>query len=134
MTRLTVLVNDDTLLALQTQADALRRPLEEAAGMLLRKAAPVLPVLGRTLIVDGPALETLERILGLGSLLNQADLVKKVERLAGISFLHVRLPFTPNQLEALTEKAARNSLTVDQLVERTAPRIYEQFFDLVARV
>ena len=35
--------------------------------------------------------------------------------------------------EALAEKAQRNGLTVDQLIERTAPRIYEHFFDLVAR-
>lgn len=87
----------------------------------------------RTLIVAGPQLEGLESILGGGSLLNGPDLLKKVQRLAGISFLHCRLPFTPNQLEELQQKAERNSLTVAQLVERTAPRIYEQFFDLVAR-
>lgn len=87
----------------------------------------------RMLVLSGEAMEQLEEILGGGSLLNQADLLRKVARLAGISFLHIRLPFTPNQLEALKEKAERNSLTVEQLVQRTAPRIYEQFFDLVAR-
>lgn len=87
----------------------------------------------RMLLLSGDAIESLEQILGGGSLFNQVDLLKKVSRLAGISFLHVRLPFTPNQLEALQEKAERNSLTVEQLVNRTAPRIYEQFFDLVAR-
>lgn len=87
----------------------------------------------RMLLVSGVALDGLETILGGGSLLNQGDLLKKVERLAGISFLHCRLPFTPNQLEELAQKAERNSLTVEQLVTRTAPRIYEHFFDLVAR-
>ena len=134
MTTLRIPVTDDTLLGLQTHADAIRRPLEEVAGQTLKRAVSLLPPQGRVLTVSGAELETLERILGLGSLLNAPDLVKKVERLAGISFLHCRLPFTPNQLEALTEKAARQGLSVDQLVERTAPRIYEHFFDLVARV
>ena len=84
-------------------------------------------------MLHGEDLDTLETILGGGSILNAADLLKKVQRLAGISFLHLRLPFTPNQLELLTEKAARNSLTVEELVNRTAPRIYEQFFDLIER-
>lgn len=134
MTRLIVAVGDDTLEGLQAQADSTRRPLEEVAAQYLKRAVPLLPIGGRALVISGHELELLEGLLGLGSLLNDKDLLKKVERLAGISFLHCRLPFTPNQLEALKEKADRQGLTVEQLVERAAPRIYEQFFDLVARV
>lgn len=126
-------VSDDTTTALITRADALRRPLELVAQQLLSWAAKVLPAQGRAVVLTGAELETLEAVLGGGSALNAGDLVQKVERLAGVSFLHARLPFTPNQLEALTEKAARNGLTVQQLVDRTAPRIYEQFFDLIER-
>ncbi len=131
---LRILVADDTLPYLQARADATRQPLEDATGSLVKATAPTYPPGGRALILDAEALQKLEEILGGGSVLNPEDLQRKVERLAGISFLHTRLPFTPNQLEALQEKATRQGLTVEQLVNRTAPRIYEQFFDLVARV
>ena len=132
MNTLRVLVDDDTLAGLQRIADDTRKDIEEVARVKLKAGVSLLPP-GRVVVVGGEILEILETILGGGSLLNAPDLRKKVERLAGISFLHVRLPFTPNQLEALKEKAERNSLTVEQLVNRTAPRIYEQFFDLVER-
>lgn len=132
-TVLRIHVDDDTLAKLQALADLQRKDLELCAAQLVRAASNHLPPGGRYVVVSGEALETLEKILGGGSVMNSADLQKKVERLAGISFLHIRLPFTPNQLEMLAEKAARNSLTVAQLAERTAPRMYEQFFDLVAR-
>lgn len=103
------------------------------AGQLLTAALKQLPTAGRTLTVHGQTLETLENILAGGSLLSQEDLLKKVQRLAGVSFLHCRLPFTPNQLEELARKAESQGWTVEQLIERTAPRIYEQFFDLMAR-
>lgn len=133
MTFLRVAVGEDLLTTLQAQADLLRKSPEQVATTKLREGLLQLPAVGRAVVVSGAALEQLEQILGGGSLLNGADLQKKVARLAGISFLHVRLPFSPSQLEQLVEKAARNSLTVDQLVERTAPRMYEQFFDLVER-
>lgn len=129
-----VRVSDDTLQLLQARADAARRDLALITERLLQRAATSLPEGERMLVVSGEALERLESILGGGSLLSPADLQKKIERLAGVSFLHVRLPFTPNQLEALQEKANRQGLSVEELVNRTAPRIYEHFFDLMARV
>lgn len=132
-TILRIPVSDSVLLKLQSYADDIRQPLETLAAQRLASGVTLLPPSGRVVVLSGAVLQTLEEILGGGSILNQEDLQKKVERLAGISFLHCRLPFTPNQLEALVEKAERNSLTVEQLVERTAPRIYEHFFDLVAR-
>lgn len=129
---LRVVISDDTLQRLQALSDDTRVDLEKLAAQWLERAVKTLP-LGRAVVVQGEILDRLEATLGGGSLLNEADLAKKVARLAGISFLHVRLPFTPNQLEELAEKARRNSLTVEQLVNRTAPRIYEQFFDLIAR-
>lgn len=135
MTLLSVRVDDDTLERLRARADASRLSLDLLTERLLQRAAQVLPHQGeRAVVVSGESLEALERILGGGSVFSGADLAKKIERLAGISFFHVRLPFTPNQLEALRDKAERQGLSVEELVNRTAPRVYEQFFDLVARV
>ena len=133
MTLLRLYLSDDKLAGLQARAEKQKIDLETAATRLLVEAAQTYPLTGRAVVVDGETLDRLENILGGGSLLSQKDLQQKVERLAGISFLHLRLPFSLGQLEALTEKAERNGLTVEQLVERTAPRIYEQFFDLVER-
>lgn len=132
MTSLLVAVDDDTLVRLQRIVDETRKEIPQVAQIRLKAGAMLPP--GRNVVISGEALDRMATILGGGSVANEADLLKKIERLAGISFLHIRLPFTPNQLELLADKAARNSLTVDQLVERTAPRIYEQFFDLMSRV
>lgn len=134
MTLIQVRVSDDTLQLLQARADSARRDLSLITERLLQRAATSLPEGERMLVLSGEALERLESILGGGSLLSPVDLQKKIERLAGVSFLHVRLPFTPNQLESLAEKANRQGLSVEELVNRTAPRIYEHFFDLMARV
>ena len=130
----TASLEPNTFRQLQQRAMDANLPLEAETSRLLAEAARTLPAKGqRYVVLTGEQLATLETILGGGSVLHAADLLKKVERLAGVSFRHVRLPFTPNQLELLEEKASRQSLTVQQLVERTAPRIYEQFFDLIAR-
>ena len=124
-------VTDETYQKIQDQATAAGIPVEDQLSRLLKTAADLRLSTSRVVPLVGPDLQNLEAILGGGSVLHGQDLVKKVERLAGISFRHVRLPFTPNQLEVLQEKAARNGLTVQQLVERTAPRMYEQFFGMV---
>lgn len=128
-------LDDNTFRALQQRALDAGTTLDAEVTRLLTEATKKLPPKGLRYLVVGPApIDRLEQILGGGSLLHAKDLEAKVGRLAGVSFRHVRLPFTPNQLELLAEKAARQSLTVEQLVERTAPRIYESFFDLMARM
>lgn len=127
-------VDQETYNLLERVADRSRVAIDVAAAAVLKKGVQVLPVgRERMLVLSGPQLEAVESMLGGGSLLNGADAVKKVERLAGISFLHVRLPFTPSQLEQIADKAARNNQTVEELVERLAPRVYAQFFDLMGR-
>jgi hypothetical protein len=134
MARLTIDIPDEVLAKLQMAGDYYRKPIDLVATRKLSEALTLLPQEGgRVVMLSGDALQGAEAILGGGSILNGGDLLQKVQRLAGISFLHIRLPFTPNQLEALVEKATRQGLTVEQLAERTAPRMYANFFDLVER-
>lgn len=128
---LRVPTNDDTLTHLDRHANAQQRDVESAAGHLLAAAAVSLPSVGRYAVVHGVDLEAIERILGGGSVLNGDDLYTKIQRLAGISFQHVRLEFTPGQLEEVQRRAERQGLTVEQLVARMVPRIHEQFFNLI---
>jgi hypothetical protein len=134
MVKLQIVVDDATYQALQDRAEIKQLALDLSVAQELRIAVALLPASERCVVVTGAVLTTLETILGAGSLLNEADLLAKVENLAGVSFEHCRLTFSPGQLRMLQEKADRQGLSVQQLVERTAPRMYEQFFDLVARV
>lgn len=128
MTNLRLQVDDQTLTALQARADASRVDLEMTATRLLASSAALFPLGGRVVVLSGDPLDNLEGLLGGGSVLNGEDLQKKVERLAGISFGHVRLPFSPGQLEEIATRAERNSLTPEQMIERTARKMYELFF------
>jgi hypothetical protein len=116
---------------LHRAAQTLDRDLETAAAMVLANGLASLPLQGRYAVLDQPTLQALEDLLGGGSVFNGADLLEKVKRLAGISYHHVRLQFTPGQLEDLQEKARRQGKSVEQLVEQMAPRIHEQFFGLI---
>jgi hypothetical protein len=133
VTTMRIEVADDALEVLDRASQRSALAPELIASRTLREALAVLPVGGgRAVVVSGAALERLGEILAGGAVLNQDDLVKKVERLAGVSFLHARLPFTPTQLEELAARAARQGLTVQQLVDRAAPRIYDTFFNMIA--
>ena len=106
--------------------------LELTASKVLMAGLTMLPAEGgRVVVLTGDDLRALEELLGGGSILNSPDLRQKVERLAGISFQHVRLQFTPSQLEQVQEKARRQNKSVEQLVDQMAPRIHEQFFGLI---
>lgn len=127
-TVLRIQVDDQALQALQIRADDVRKDVEYVASLLLRSAIQHLPLAEAYTVVAGEQQSRLEAILGGGSLLNAQDLVTKTERLAGISFHHVRLPFSPNQLEEIERRAERLGLTPEQLIERCARTMYELFF------
>lgn len=134
--RLAIDISPELMTLLDERATLAGKTPEVVAAQLLAfavKETRDLPQGTRIMVVGGKPLERLEQVLGGGSILNQGDLQRKVERLAGISFMHVRLPFTPNQLETLGERAQRQGMSVQQLVDRTAPRIYEHFFNLMER-
>lgn len=127
---LSVPVGPDTMTLLERTKDLTgQRDIQLVAAQALKRGAE-LPE-GRVVLLSGEPLERVEKVFQGGSVLNGADLAQKVERQAGISMLHVRLPFTPGQLEDLQERAVRQGLTVEQLVERAAGRIYEQFFNMI---
>lgn len=102
--------------------------LELTASQVLMAGLDSLPTHGRAVVIDQATLQGLEAILGGGSILHQQDLTQKVHRLAGISFGHVRLDFTPGQLEEIDSRASRLSMTGEELIRRTARKMEELFF------
>lgn len=130
-TTLRVALADFSMDKLHEIAKEQERDLETAASQVLATGLSALPAHGRFAVISGTELQALEDILGGGSVLNGQDLLSKVKRLAGISYGHIRLGFTPGQLEDLEFKAKRQGKTVEQLVEQMAPRIADQFFGLI---
>ena len=127
-TTLRVAVADTTMDVLQEIARTTQRDPETVAARVLEGAARILPQQGRYLVVDGADLDVLEQIFSGGSVLNSADLRRKVERLAGISFGHVRLEFSPGQLEEIAHRAERQGLSPEELIRRCAKKMEELFF------
>lgn len=80
-------------------------------------------------VVLGPAeLDALEAQLGGGQIQTGLDLMKKIARLAAITFHNVRLDFTPNQLEELKYRADRQGKPVAELAKDIIRQLTEQFF------
>lgn len=132
MPKLTLSVDDALYEQIQERAEHAKTAEPLTAVMLLRQALKFLPARGgRALLINGPDLDTLEALLGNTTVLNGQDLCRRVGDLASVSFGHVRLPMSPNQLEQLQIKAERQGKTIEQLLEEAAPRVYEQFFDLL---
>jgi hypothetical protein len=130
-TTLRVALSDASMDRLHDLARQQERDLELSASQHLANALISIPSEGRYAVLSQKELQQLEDLLGGGSILNGDDLLKKVQRLAGITYGHIRLQFSPGQLEDLKRKADRQGKTVEQLVEQMAPRIHEQFFGLI---
>jgi hypothetical protein len=127
-TTLRVQLNGQAVDRLHERAAAHQRDLETEAGSVLSAALQLLPLDGRTVVLDGQVVQALEDLLVGGSLLSGEDLLQKVNRLAGISYGHVRLSFSPGQLEEIENRAARLSMSGEELIRRTAKKMEELFF------
>jgi hypothetical protein len=109
-------------------AVATGKPAETVAQHALAAAMREFPTKGRYMVVHGPDLDTLEQILGRGSILNSTDLRSKVERLAGITYGNIRFNFSPGQLEEIARRAERLSMTPERLIRQTVTKMEELFF------
>jgi hypothetical protein len=106
---------------------ALPVKIEDLMSEILAKFAHINP--GDRPMVIGPAIRgKLEEILCGGHLMNEADLLAKVSRLARIDFGPIRLDFTPGQLEELKHFADRQGKSVEYIIKDTVRTIQEQLF------
>lgn len=134
MVKLSCSVEDSTYELIQDRATRSNVEPERMAQYLLQEGAKTIPVRGtRAVILAGPVLEQVEAILGGLPVLHGADLVQKISHLAGISFEHLRLPFSPQQLGEIAQRADRQGKSVEQVLAEAAPRVFAQFFDLLSR-
>ena len=103
------------------------RPLDDVIAAQLKKFKSLEP--GKaSLTIGGEATSKLEAATGGLPLRNAEDLVARVERLAAISFQHIRLDFSLSHLEELAYRAERQGKSVETLIIETAERIREELF------
>lgn len=128
MTTLHVLVTAEAMEHLHRLSATQQQSIELVASRRLRDALKDLPDDGRYILVTGEALDRLEKIFAGGSVLNSIDLLRKVERQAGITFNNIRFEFTPGQLEEIQRRAERLGLTTEELCRRCVQKMEELFF------
>lgn len=105
------------------------RSLDETVTHQLQKTATINPFDPRRLVLGQRLLEKLEARLGGGPIATADDLEKRFDRLASIAVMGIDLRFSPNMLEELAYRAARQGKTVEALAEEIASRMAVQFFD-----
>lgn len=129
-----VQIPDDVALRYQAAADAARQPLAKILERQLVKFAGV-PVAGRVLVLTGEALDTTERILGLGSTVTSAAFVLALRGHAGITIGDIRIDFSPGQLAEIQHRAEMQGKTPQVIVEDIVAQMSVEFFNtpVVAR-
>ena len=119
-----VLISDRICDKYQAMADAQGRTLESVIESQLDRFSPYPPG-QRTLALN---VDTVQKALGGLPLRDGADLLKRIEDLAGITFHNIRLDFTAGQLEELQRRAEREEKSVDELARSIVEQLNRQFF------
>lgn len=70
----------------------------------------------------------LEETLGVGNAQSTTRLLPAVERLAKIEIGHIRIEFTPGQLEEIALRAKKRNQTIAQAIQSVIDRIREEIF------
>jgi hypothetical protein len=114
-------------------ADALQHKLSPAQDLdkevtRLLGAAAHVPAGGTVMILNAEQLNDLARRLGRPSLKSYADLVGSLDRLAALSFGHVRMNFSPGQLEEIEHRATREGIPVAEYAARVIRSLTGNFF------
>lgn len=85
----------------------------------------------RVVVIDPKTRNRLEVVLSGGSLMDAADLLKKVEALADVRIGEVRLEFTPPEIKQIKRWADRNGRTAESVLKEVVDRLKMGVFDLV---
>lgn len=80
------------------------------------------------LLVPQATCQQIEAITGIGTTKTPDELYNAVDRLARVSIGHVKIDFTPGQLEEIKHRARKRGLTVEQELSRIVDRIKDEIF------
>ncbi len=122
-----VSLSDATIAKYQEAATRAKVPLESLLERQLARFGDT-PVTHRLLVVQGPQLEALEKTFRGGYLKSADDLVARVHAWAGVTIGHIRLDFSPAQLEEIAVRATKQGKTPQAIVEDIVAQMAYQFF------
>lgn len=129
----TIQIPDDLYDLFSEQAEkmgALGKSLspEEIMGDRLTRFKDVEPG-DRVIVIDSKTRARLEQILGFGSLLDAADLLKKVQGLSDVQIGEIRLDFSSAQAARLKRWADRSGTPLPQLLKDTVAKLALGIFE-----
>jgi hypothetical protein len=122
-----ITLSDDLVDRFQPYADRQGVPVETVIAAALTAVADVEPGV-RSITFSGDLLEEVEAMVGRLPCRTATELAGKIKNVAGISFHHVRLDFSPGQLKELAHQAERQGQPVKVLADRIIQGILTQFF------
>lgn len=114
-------------------ADAIQAKLSKAQNLdgevtRLLAACSSVPAGGLVIVLGPDRINELAKILGRPSLQSYGDLLTTVERLAALSFGHIRFDFSPGQLSEIEHRATREGMTVEEYASRIIRSLTSSFF------
>lgn len=122
-----VTIPDAVIDPYQTYADRQGIALDAVLTNQLRRFASLEPG-KRAIVIPADLAETLAERLGGLPLKDGADLLARLDALAGITFADVRIPLSAAQAEELAHRAARQGRPVEALVRDVVAKITEDLF------
>jgi len=127
-------LDDAVALRYQRAADTARVPLDKFLARQLARFADT-PVTERCLVLAGPQIEALDRLLGFGACRDTAMLLSAIATWAGITIGDVRINFTQGQLDEIARRAERQGKSPTAIVQDIVDQMAWRFFDeaVVAR-
>jgi hypothetical protein len=121
-----ITIPDDLADQYQLQADAQHKSLDQIITAQLQRHVAHPP--GIPLIIVGKlAAQAIAERTGGIPLKDDADVVKRFDRLAGISFRKKNIDLSPAQLEDLAARATRQGRSIEKLIEEIYQRVREEF-------
>ena len=91
-----------------------------------------VPPMDRCLVLSSTVREELEKILSGGTLRDDADLLRKVQKLADLQSEGVNLHFSTAQLHQIKTYSTRNALPLEETIRRIVRQMEHMFFDFVS--
>jgi hypothetical protein len=122
-----VTIPDDIVDPYQAYANRQGRPVDDVVAAQLKRFKALEPG-KKAIVLQADALTAVEASIGGLPLKDGADLLTRVEALAGLSFAHIKIDLSPAQKAELQHRAERQGRTVESLVREMVATITADLF------
>ena len=121
-----VFIPDELTDKYQVIANAQNRKLEQVIHLQLERFVR-LPPGNPSMVIGREILDRITAVTGGIPVKDEADLLARFNRLAGISFKKINIDLSPAQLESLEARAKRQGRPIKALIQEIWGRVREEF-------